>query len=89
MNRGKKPRENSTENSTAHVIHQETSRPGHMLYIFKLERQEGKRRIVHSTPLGVTKQTFPASRDENGRLVPGREAREWAEGFPGWEAAFL
>lgn len=71
------------------MVRAEVSKAGHMLYIFKLERQEGKRRLVHSTPLGVTKQTFPAARDENGRLIPGREAREWGRGFPGWEVVFL
>jgi hypothetical protein len=61
-----------------------------MLYIFKLERGQGRAREVHSGPLGVTKATFPADRNEQGRLVPGREAQAWAEGFPGgWEAAFL
>ena len=28
-------------------------------------------------------------RDSKERMVPGREALAWAEGFPGWTEAFL
>jgi hypothetical protein len=60
-----------------------------MLYIYKLRRKEGGRIVHHSSPLGVTKATFPADRDDNNRLIPGQAAIEWAKGFPGWEPTFL
>jgi len=83
------PRHGTKPLSKTLSVRAETSIEGHLLYIYKLRRKEGSRIIHHSSPLGITKATFPADRDENGKLVPGKQAIEWAKGFPGWEATFL
>lgn len=83
------PRHGTKPQAKALMVRAETSVAGHMLYIYKLQRREGGRIRILSSPLGVTKATFPADRDENGKLIPGQSAIEWAKGFPGWEATFL
>ncbi len=83
------PRHGTKPQAKALMMRAEASVAGHMLYIYKLRRTEGKRTVHHSGPLGVTKATFPADLDENNRLIPSKAAIEWAKGFPGWEATFL
>lgn len=83
------PRHGTKPQAKALMVRAETSVAGHMLYIYKLRRIEGKRIVHHSGPMGLTKATFPADLDADNHPIPGKAAIEWAKGFPGWEATFL
>lgn len=54
------------------------------LYFFKLERTEGRRRIVN-TEVG---RFMASARMVDNRRVPGPDAVQLASRFPGWELVF-